>query len=157
MTTATASLSIANVFVFTNDTEASLAFYRDVLGFEVHTDVSNGDFRWVSLATPTQPEIEIVLNNYTGGGAMPLTDSDADHLHDLLAKGLLAALIFKCDDVDKLFEHVQASGAEVLQEPADQFYGVRDCAFRDPVGNMVRFNQPLPADSVPSWPWSDED
>lgn len=140
--TATSSIAIANTFVFTNDTEASLGFYRDVLGFATHTDVTNGDFRWVTLTTPTQPDIEITIHNYTGGG-LPMSDSDGNHLHDLLAKGLLAALIFRCDDVDTLFEHVRASGAEVLQEPADQFYGVRDCAFRDPVGNMVRFNQPL--------------
>lgn len=150
-TTPTQSLSITNVFVFTNDTDASLAFYRDVLGCPVHTDVSNGGFRWVTLTSPTQPELEIVLHNYTGGG-IPMSDSDAETMHDLLAKGLLSALIFRVDDVDALFEHVQASGAEVLQEPADQFYGVRDCAFRDPVGNMVRFNQPLPADRLPSPP-----
>ncbi|MCD6640174.1 MAG: VOC family protein [Nocardioides sp.] len=155
-TNAIQSLAIANTFVFTNDTEASLGFYRDVLGFKVHTDVSNGDFRWVTLTTPTQPDIEIVIHNYTGGGAMPMADSDAEHLHDLLAKGLLGALIFRSDDVDALFEHVSAAGAEVLQEPADQFYGVRDCAFRDPVGNMVRFNQQLPADRVPSWPSGSE-
>lgn len=136
------SLAIANVFVFTNDTEASLGFYRDTLGFKTHTDVTNGDFRWVTLTTPTQPDIEITLHNYTGSG-MPMGDSDAEHLHDLLAKGLLSAVMFTCPDVDAVFEHVRAAGAEVLQEPADQFYGVRDCAFRDPVGNMVRFNQPL--------------
>ena len=137
------SLSIANVFIFTNDTEASLGFYRDVLGFEVRTDVTNGDFRWCTLTTPTQPDVEMVLHNYTGGG-MPMSGSDAEHLHDLLAKGLLSPLIFQVDDVDAAFEHVRAAGAEVLQEPADQFYGVRDCALRDPVGNMVRFKQPLP-------------
>lgn len=149
--TATSSLAISNVFVFTNDTDASLAFYRDTLGCGVHTDVSNGGFRWVTLTPPTQPELEIVLHNYTGGG-LPLTDGDAAAMHDLLAKGLLSAVLFTCADVDALFEHVQASGAEVLQEPTDQFYGVRDCAFRDPVGNMVRFNQPLPADKAPSFP-----
>ena len=145
------SLAIANVFVFTNDTDSSLCFYRDTLGCAVHTDVSNGGFRWVTLTPPTQPDLEIVLHNYTGGG-MPMADSDADALHDLLAKGLLSAVIFAVDDVDAVFEHVQASGAEVLLEPADQFYGVRDCAFRDPVGNMVRFKQELPADRVPAPP-----
>jgi uncharacterized glyoxalase superfamily protein PhnB len=150
-TNATSSLSIADVFVFTNDTDKSLGFYRDTLGFAVHTDVSNGGFRWVTLNTPTQPQIEIVLHNYTGSG-MPMSHADAESLHDLLAKGLLSALIFKVDDVDALFEHVRASGAEVLQEPADQFYGVRDCAFRDPVGNMVRFNADVPADTASAVP-----
>ncbi len=147
----TATLAITNVFVFTNDTDASLGFYRDVLGFTVHTDVRNGDFRWVTLTTPTQPDIEITLHNFTGGG-LPTSSSDAEALHDLLAKGLLSALVLRCDDVDAVFEHVRASGAEVLQEPIDQFYGVRDCAFRDPVGNMVRFNSDLPADRVPTAP-----
>nr|WP_106296374.1 VOC family protein [Knoellia remsis] len=147
-----ASLAVVNVFVFTNDTEASLGFYRDTLGCAVHTDVTNGDFRWVTLTPPTQPDLQITVHNYTGGGSIPMSDGDADALNDLLAKGLLAALIFKVDDVDAVFEHVRSSGAEVLQEPADQFYGVRDCAFRDPVGNMVRFNQDLPADRVPAWP-----
>ena len=147
----TATLAISSVFVFTNDTEASLGFYRDTLGLAVHTDVQNGDFRWVTLSTPKQPDIEIVLHNYTGGG-LPLSNSDADAMHDLLAKGLLSAVMFTVDDVDALFEHVRGSGAEVLQEPQDQFYGVRDCAFRDPVGNMVRFNRPLPAGQVPAPP-----
>jgi uncharacterized glyoxalase superfamily protein PhnB len=141
-TTATQTLAVANVFVFTNDTEASLGFYRDTLGLETRNDVTNGDFRWVTLGTPTQPDLEIVLHNYTGSG-MPMSEADAEAMHDLLAKGLLSAVLFTCADVDAVFEHVRASGAEVLQEPADQFYGVRDCAFRDPVGNMVRFNQPL--------------
>ncbi|PFG68372.1 VOC family protein [Enemella evansiae] len=149
---AMASLAIANVFVFTNDTEASLGFYRDALGCAIRTDVTNGDFRWVTLTPPAQPNLEITLHNYTGGGAMPMSDGDADALHDLLAKGLLSALIFHVEDVDAVFDHVQSSGAEVLQEPADQFYGVRDCAFRDPVGNMVRFKQDLPADQVPAQP-----
>ena len=146
MNTAIESLTIASVFVFTNDTEKSLGFYRDTLGLKTHTDVTNGDFRWVTLTASAQPDLQVVLHNYTGGG-LPLSDSDASHLHDLLAKGLLSAVMFSTDDVDALFEHVRASGAEVLQEPADQFYGVRDCAFRDPVGNMVRFNQPLPANA----------
>jgi uncharacterized glyoxalase superfamily protein PhnB len=151
------SLGVANLFVFTNDTEASLAFYRDTLGCAVHTDVTNGDFRWVTLTPPTQPDLEITVHNYTGGGSIPMSEADAEALHDLLAKGLLAALIFNVDDVDAVFEHVQASGAEVLQEPADQFYGVRDCAFRDPVGNMVRFKQDLPADRVPPQPTDRQD
>lgn len=142
-TTTAPSLSVSSVFVFTNDTDASLGFYRDALGLDIGKDVTNGDFRWVTLTTAAQPELEIVLHNYTGGG-LPMTDSDGEAMHDLLAKGLLSAVMFTCDDVDALFEHVRSSGAEVLQEPADQFYGVRDCAFRDPVGNMVRFNQPLP-------------
>lgn len=140
--TALQSLTLANTFVHTTDPDRSLAFYRDVLGFAVRTDVTNGDFRWVTLSTPTQPELEITLDQI-GPGAMPMTEADKGALTELLAKGLLTALIFDCDDVDAVYEAVRASGADVLQEPADQFYGVRDCAFRDPDGNMVRFKTDL--------------
>lgn len=144
MSDATKSLTLINSFVRTTDTEESLGFYRDVLGMTVVKDVRNGDFRWVTLSTPTQPELEICLEQI-GQGADWMSDEDVDSMKDLLAKGLLNSLVFQVDDVDGLFEHVRASGAEVMQEPADQFYGVRDCAFRDPMGNMVRFNSPLPA------------
>ena len=148
------TLTLANTFVHTHDPDASLAFYRDVLGFEVRTDVTNGDFRWLTLATPTQPELEIVLDMITEG-AMPMSEEDRAAMKDLLAKGLLTSLIFDVDDVDALFEHLRAAGAEVVQEPADQFYGVRDCAVRDPAGNMVRFKSDLPADRVPSGGWQE--
>ncbi|QBX54469.1 VOC family protein [Nocardioides seonyuensis] len=139
---ATKSLTLINSFVRTTDPDASLAFYRDVLGMTVNKDVRNGDFRWVTLSTPTQPELEVCLEQI-GQGADWMSDDDVESMKDLLAKGLLNSLVFQVDDVDALFEHVRASGAEVMQEPADQFYGVRDCAFRDPMGNMVRFNSPL--------------
>lgn len=140
--TAQSTLAVANVFVFTDDHEASLGFYRDTLGFAVGTDVTNGGFRWCTLTTPTQPGLEIVLQS---PGIYPGTsDADKAALADLLAKGHLSALIFGTDDVDGIYETVKASGAEVVQEPADQFYGVRDCAFRDPAGNMVRFKTDLP-------------
>ena len=138
--TATASIALANTFVAVDDPEAALRFYRDALGFEVRTDVSHGDYRWLTLTTPRQPDLEIVLHQV---GSSPMTDADREAMADLVVKGLVGGLIFSCDDVDALFEHVQATGAEVLQEPADQFYGVRDCAFRDPAGNLVRFKSPL--------------
>jgi len=141
----TASLTLVNSFVRTTDPDASLAFYRDVLGLSVAKDVRNGDFRWVTLTTPTQPELEICLEQ-VGQGADWMSDDDAKALTDLMTKGLLHTLVFEVEDVDALFEHVRAAGGEVLQEPADQFYGVRDCAFRDPMGNMIRFNAPLPAE-----------
>ena len=139
----TGSLRLANCFVAVDDPEAALAFYGGVLGFEVVTDVSHGDYRWLTLTTPHQPGLEITIHQV---GSSPMTDADRDAMADLMAKGVLGALIFSCDDVDALFEHVRASGAEVLQEPADQFYGVRDCAFRDPAGNLVRFKTPLQQD-----------
>lgn len=136
----TALTSLTNTFVFVDDPDKALTFYRDVLGLTVNTDVSNGGFRWLTLTTPNQPEMEITLQQPDG---MPYSDQDKKAIAEMTAKGLLSALIFKVDDVDAVFEHVRASGAEVLQEPADQFYGVRDCAFRDPAGNMVRINQTL--------------
>lgn len=144
MTHALKTLSLANTFVHVDDPEAALGFYRDLLGFTVHTDVTHEGFRWVTLSTPTQPELQITLDQI-GPGAMPMTDSDREAMRDLLAKGLLTALIFDCADVDALFAHVTAAGVEVIQEPADQFYGVRDCAVRDPAGNMVRFKSDLPS------------
>jgi len=138
---ATASLTLANTFVAVDDPEAALRFYRDALGFEVRSDVSSGDYRWLTLSTRHQPELEIVLHQV---GSSPMSDADREALADLVAKGLIGGLIFSCGDVDAVFEEVRATGAEVLQEPADQFYGVRDCAFRDPAGNMVRFKSALP-------------
>lgn len=139
----TNSLTLANCFITVDDPEAALAFYRDVLDLTVVKDVKNGDFRWLTFSTPTQPELEIVVQQI-GIGGIPMSDDDKRAQADLLAKGLLSALIFSVDDVDALFEKVKAAGAEVLQAPEDQFYGVRDCAFRDPAGNMIRFNQALP-------------
>ena len=140
---ATATLAVANCFLVVDDHDAALAFYGDVLGFIVTKDVSMGDYRWLSVSTPTQPELEITIQSVGGGPGT--SEEDRAAIDTLLAKGLMTPLIFSCADVDALFEHVRASGlAEVLQEPADQFYGVRDCAFRDPAGNMLRFNQPLP-------------
>ena len=140
---ATATLAVANCFLVVDDHDQALTFYRDVLGFTVTKDVTMGEFRWLSVATPTQPDLEITIQSV---GIYPgCSDEDRQAMDTLLAKGLMNPLIFRCDDVDALFEHVRASGqAEVLQEPADQFYGVRDCAFRDPAGNMLRFNAALP-------------
>ena len=114
-----------------------------MLGFTVTKDVSMGEFRWLSVATPTQPELEITIQSVGGGPGA--SEEDRAAIDTLLAKGLLTPLVFRCDDVDGALRARAGVGqAEVLQEPADQFYGVRDCAFRDPAGNMLRFNQPLP-------------
>jgi uncharacterized glyoxalase superfamily protein PhnB len=142
MSNPTATMTLANCFVVVDDQEAALRFYRDVLGLEVRQDVTQGDFRWLSLACPTMPSVEITLQSVAGYPGMSQEDRDA--MADMLAKGVLTPLIFACDDVDAVFEHVTAAGAEVVQEPADQFYGVRDCAFRDPAGNMVRVKADLP-------------
>ncbi|GAA4065990.1 VOC family protein [Nonomuraea soli] len=133
-------INLSQCFIAVDDHDKAIAFYRDVLGLEVRSDVGFEGMRWVSVGAPDQPDVAIVLEP-------PLADpnaSDADReaVNVLLAKGLLRGVIFSTDDCDALFERVRASGAEVLQEPMDQPYGVRDCSFRDPAGNMLRFNQP---------------
>jgi predicted enzyme related to lactoylglutathione lyase len=132
------NLTLQATFLEVDDHEAALVFYRDVLGLEVRNDVKMDFGRWITVGPKDQPELGIVLTT-VGVGRPP---DDAETLRSLLAKGSLAGLVFETGNVDALFEKVSAAGAEVLQEPMDQPYGVRDCAFRDPAGNMVRFNQP---------------
>lgn len=132
------NLTLQHIFLEVDDHEAALAFYRDVLGLEVRNDVALEFGRWLTIGPVDQPELGIVLQS-VGVGRPP---DDAQALRSLLAKGSLSGLVFTTDDVDGLFETVRASGAEVMQEPMDMPYGVRDCAFRDPAGNMVRFSQP---------------
>jgi predicted enzyme related to lactoylglutathione lyase len=133
-------LKLSNCFIAVNDHDEALAFYRDVLGLEVRNDVRFEGMRWVSVGPASQPEINIVLEPPAANpNASP---ADRQTMNELLAKGMLRGVIFTTNDCDATFEHIRAGGAEVLQEPMDQPYGVRDCAFRDPAGNMLRFNQP---------------
>ncbi|MGY4859865.1 VOC family protein [Cryobacterium sp. AP23] len=133
--TTTLSLQYCNITV--NDVDEAIAFYRDALGLEVISDVPSGRYRWVTLGTDAQPGLEIVLSEPHAGRS----PADGDALQELLTKGVLPMLVFRSDDVDATFEKVRASGAEVLQEPVDQPWGPRDCAFRDPSGNTVRIAQ----------------
>src|ERR671938_535296 len=122
---------------FTQLVGVSPSFYRDVLELDVHTDATMDDFRWVTLSPKSQPDLEIgLMNPHMGPGA-----PDADAVLTLTAKGSMNGLIFATTDVDADFEKVRAAGAEVLQEPISQPYGVRDCAFRDPSGKMIRLSQ----------------
>jgi len=130
-------LSVKYTFLEVDDHEAALAFYRDALGLEVRQDVAMEGARWLTVGSPAQPELGIVLQ--TAGVGRPAEDGQT--IKALVAKGSLAGLVFEADDVDAIFEKVRATGAEVLQEPMDQAYTPRDCAFRDPAGNQVRFNQ----------------
>jgi predicted enzyme related to lactoylglutathione lyase len=134
----TISLQFCNITV--NDVDESIPFYRDALGFEVKMDVANGGFRWVTLGTDAQPGLGITLSAPHAGRSQ----ADGDVLQELLVKGSLPVIVFATDDLDATFERVQASGAEVLQEPMDQGWGPRDCAFRDPSGNTVRIAQRPP-------------
>ncbi|MDV8148647.1 VOC family protein [Arthrobacter sp. B10-11] len=129
------SLQYCNITV--DDTEKALAFYRDALGLELRNDVASVGFHWITLGSADQPGLEIVLSEPHAGRS----PEDGDMMQELLTKGVLPMLVFRTDDLDATFEKVRASGAEVLQEPIDQPWGPRDCAFRDPSGNMVRINQ----------------
>lgn len=137
----TTTLQYCNITV--NDLDGSLAFYRDALGLEVRNDVGSGEFRWVTLGSHSRPDAEIVLSEPHAGRSQ----ADGDAMQELLTKGVLPMVVFRTDDLDAMFERVRASGAEVTQEPIDQPWGPRDCAFRDPSGNMVRILQ-APAESA---------
>ena len=131
------SIELQYCHVTVNDVDESLGFYRDALGLEVRNDVGSGGFRWVTLGSPNQSGTEIVISEPHAGRSQ----ADGDALQELLTKGVLPMVIFRVGDLDATFERVRASGAEVLQEPMDQPWGPRDCAFRDPSGNLVRISQ----------------
>ncbi|MDB1087938.1 VOC family protein [Streptomyces sp. ACA25] len=132
-------IRLSQCFIAVDDHDRALGFYRDALGLEVRNDVRFEGLRWVTLGSPSQPDVEIVLEPPTGDPNASPADKQA--MAELLAKGMLRGVIFSTDDCDATFERIQASGAEVLQEPTDMPYGVRDCAFRDPAGNLLRFAQ----------------
>ena len=122
-----------------DDPEASLAFYRDVLGFEVRTDVGQGAMRWITVGPPGQPGTSILL-------APPavdpgITDEERRTVREMMAKGTYGWILLATTDLDGTFEKLQAGGAEVVQEPTVQPYGIRDCAFRDPAGNLIRISE----------------
>jgi len=121
------------------DPEASIAFYRDVLGFEIRNDVEYGGLHWITVGPADQPGTSIVL--YPPSATPGLTDDERRTIAEMMAKGTYATLLLATKDLDGTFERLQASGAEVVQEPIDQPYGVRDCAFRDPAGNLLRLQQ----------------
>jgi catechol 2,3-dioxygenase-like lactoylglutathione lyase family enzyme len=133
------SLIINVTFLPATDPDESLAFYRDALGFEVRNDVGAGKRRWITVGSPDQPQTSIVL---TPPAIEPgLTDDERRTIAELMAKGSYATIVLGSSDLASAFERVEATGAEVVQEPTDQPYGIRDCAFRDPAGNLVRINQ----------------
>jgi catechol 2,3-dioxygenase-like lactoylglutathione lyase family enzyme len=122
-----------------DDPDASLAFYRDVLGFEVRTDVGKGRMRWITVGPPNQPGTSILL-------APPavdpgITEDERRTIAEMMAKGTYGWILLATRDLDGTFERLEASGAEVVQEPTEQPYGVRDCAFRDPAGNLIRISE----------------
>lgn len=132
------TVSLSTVHILVDDPDAALAFYRDTLGMTVRNEVANGDFRWITLATDSQPEIAIVLSQPQAGRSR----EDGDALAALLAKGELRPVHLRSDDLDATFEKIAAApGVEVLEEPTSQPWGVRDAAVRDPAGNLLRIEQ----------------
>ena len=126
-------LTLARCFVQVHDPDSALAFYRDALGLELRNDVARGHYRWITVGPASAPGPELVLTNYVNG-----SPDDGDTLAALLAKGALNGVHFHTHDLDAAFEKVRGAGAEVVEEPTEQPWGVRDCAVRDPAGNLIR-------------------
>ena len=133
------NISIQASFLPHSDPEESLAFYRDTLGFELRQDVGYGGMRWLTVGPKGQPGTSIVL--YPPGADPGVTDDEKRTITEMMAKGTYAIILLATEDLDGAFDRLQASGAEVVQEPTEQPYGVRDCAFRDPAGNLIRIQQ----------------
>ena len=132
-------ITIHASFLPHDDPDASLAFYRDTLGFEVRNDVGYNGMRWITVGPAGQPSTSIVL--YPPSATPGLTGEERRTIAELMAKGSFASLVLATGDVDGLFARLEAARADVVQEPTDQPYGVRDCAFRDPAGNLLRIQQ----------------
>ncbi|MEV6655472.1 VOC family protein [Nocardia fluminea] len=133
------NLTIHQSYLPQDDPDAALSFYRDALGFEVRNDVGYNGMRWITVGPAGQPDTSIVLHPPAADPG--ITDEERRVIGEMMAKGTYAGVNLATDDLDGLFEKLQAGDIEVVQEPTDQPYGVRDCAFRDPAGNMVRIQQ----------------
>ena len=132
-------ITIHASFLPQDDPDAALAFYRDILGFEVRNDVGYGGMRWITVGPAGQPGTSIVL--FPPAATPGLTDDERRTIAEMMAKGTYGSLLLATPDVDGAFAQLQASDAEVVQEPTDQPYGVRDCAVRDPAGNLIRIQE----------------
>jgi uncharacterized glyoxalase superfamily protein PhnB len=138
--TAMDNITISSTFLPHTDPDASLAFYRDALGFEVRNDVGRGTMRWITVGPAGQPGVSIVL--HPPGVDPGITDDERRTIAEMMAKGTFASVNLATKDLDGTFERLQASdAAEVVQEPTDQPYGIRDCSFRDPAGNLIRIQE----------------
>ena len=130
---------IHTTFLPHGDPDASLTFYRDTLGFEVRNQVEYGGMHWNTVGPPDQPDVNIVL--HPPGADPGVTDEERRTIAEMMAKGTYASIMLASKDLDGTFERLEASGAEIVQEPTDQPWGARDCAVRDPAGNMIRIQQ----------------
>jgi predicted enzyme related to lactoylglutathione lyase len=132
-------ITIYSSFLPQDDPDAAIAFYRDILGFEIRNDVGYGGMHWITVGPAGQPGTSIVL--YPPAATPGLTDDERRTIVEMMAKGSYGVLLLATPDLDSTFEQVQAAGADVVQEPTDQPYGVRDCAVRDPAGNLLRIQE----------------
>jgi predicted enzyme related to lactoylglutathione lyase len=132
------NITIHSSFLPHTDPDASLAFYRDTLGFEVRNDVGYNGMRWITVGPAGQPT-SIVLHPPAADPG--ITDDERRTIAEMMAKGTYAIITLATPDLDDTFERLQASGADVVQEPIEQPYGIRDCAIRDPAGNLIRINE----------------
>ena len=132
-------ITIHSSFLPHDDPDAALAFYRETLGFEVRSDVGQGKMRWITVGPADQPGTSIVL--YPPGATPGVTDDERRTIAEMMAKGTYGWILLATKDLDGIFERLQAGDAEVVQEPTEQPYGTRDCAFRDPAGNLVRIKE----------------
>jgi uncharacterized glyoxalase superfamily protein PhnB len=132
-------ISIHSTFLPHNDPDASLAFYRDTVGFEVRDEVEYGGMRWITVGPAGQQGTSIVL--YPPAATPGITDDERRTIAEMMAKGTYASINLATPDLDGTFERLEAGGAEVVQEPTEQPYGLRDCAFRDPAGNLIRIQE----------------
>jgi catechol 2,3-dioxygenase-like lactoylglutathione lyase family enzyme len=132
-------ISIHSTFLPHDNADAALTFYRDTLGFEVRNDIGYGGKRWITVGPANQPQTSIVLQPPDGDPG--ITADERRMIAEMMAKGSYARIILATEDLDGTFERLQADGAEVVQEPVEQPYGVRDCAFRDPAGNLIRISE----------------
>jgi uncharacterized glyoxalase superfamily protein PhnB len=133
------NINIYSAFLPHDDRDAAVAFYCDALGFELRGDVGYNGMHWLTVGPPNQPDVNIVL--FPPGADPGVTDDERRTVSEMMAKGTYAMVTLATEDLDGVFEKLQATDAEVMQEPTDQPYGIRDCAFRDPAGNTVRINQ----------------
>lgn len=133
------NITIHASFLPHEDPDASVTFFRDTLGFEVRNDVGYGGMRWITVGPANQPDTAIVL--YPPAATPGITDDERRTIAEMMAKGTFASVNLATEDLDGLFERLERSGAEVVQEPTDQPYGIRDCSFRDPAGNLLRIQQ----------------
>lgn len=133
------NITIHSSFLPQNDPDASLAFYREVLGFEVRNDVGYNGLRWITVGPPGQPDANIVL--FPPSASPGVTDDEKRTIAEMMAKGTYGIMLLATPNLDATFEKIRASGAEIVEEPTEQPYGVRDCAIRDPAGNLLRVQQ----------------